>query len=200
MVRMAARAPGPDAIKIPNARLTRQQIIDNFADYIRDTRKELAVRFHVHICHPLMYLQAIPGLVSLSCDAWSADNIDSYFDVNGHYMKETGSGVERKWTLETRIISFINLAHHTGKHLGQALFKVCERVGIVSKVSGAVLGDLALLHSTQVGYVTSDNPTVNDKMMEEFGRLITNATGKEYDPVEHRVRYATPLTAAMWLI
>ncbi|KAF7325529.1 putative AC transposase [Mycena kentingensis (nom. inval.)] len=159
MMEMAARSPS-GTIKLPNARLTRQIVLDNFATYIRDTRKELA---------------DVEGMISLDCDAWSADNAGSYFDVNAHYIKESGSGPTRTWTLETRIIGFVNLIHHTGKHLGQAMFKVCERVGIVSKV----------------GYVTSDNPTVNDKMMEEFGRLVFNATGEKYDAVERRVRCAS---------
>ena len=48
MVMMAARAPDGQ-IKLPDARLTRQQIIDNFREYMRDTRKELAVSFRLGV-------------------------------------------------------------------------------------------------------------------------------------------------------
>jgi hypothetical protein len=73
------------------------------------------------------------GEVSLTCDAWQASNTDAYFAVTGHWIEERAPTV---WTMEQAILGFVQMnTAHNGARLGQALYKVCNRLEIVSKVS-----------------------------------------------------------------
>lgn len=73
------------------------------------------------------------GKVNLTCDAWQAGNADGYFAVTGHWIVERTAG---DWTEEHALLRFTqpNTAHNRAR-LGQALYKVCNRLDIVSKVS-----------------------------------------------------------------
>jgi hypothetical protein len=71
--------------------------------------------------------------VNLTCDAWQASNVDAYFAVTGSWVQECRP-MER--TVETALLGFVRMnSAHNGERLGQALYKVVERVGIVHKVS-----------------------------------------------------------------
>ncbi|KAF8814622.1 hypothetical protein BYT27DRAFT_7081854, partial [Phlegmacium glaucopus] len=66
------------------------------------------------------------------CDAWQASNTNSYFAVTGHWIEEFEPN---KWVLQNALLGFTHMnTAHNGKHLGQALFKICERLRIVEKV------------------------------------------------------------------
>ncbi|KAJ3011030.1 hypothetical protein NUW54_g2304 [Trametes sanguinea] len=149
MVQIAAQAT--EGVKIPNRKQTRQAIVDLFKKNMTALRKRL---------NPLTRTFA------------SASNTDGYFAVTAHWIEEKPEAAGL-WQLETALLGFVQLnsAHH-GERLGQALFKVVERVGIQHKV----------------GYVTCDNASNNATMMKEFATHIKNATGQEYDPEERRVR------------
>ncbi|KAF8808693.1 hypothetical protein BYT27DRAFT_7096211, partial [Phlegmacium glaucopus] len=74
--------------------------------------------------------------VSLTCDAWQASNADGYFTVTSHWIEEP---TPAKWELK----SFTRLNNaHNGEWLGQALFKIIERVGIENKVSDFYTADI----------------------------------------------------------
>ena len=74
----------------------------------------------------------VGGEINLTCDAWQASNTDGYFAVTGHWIEERAPG---KWTLEHALLGFtlMNTAHN-GVRLGQALYKICDRLKIVHKV------------------------------------------------------------------
>ena len=73
------------------------------------------------------------GEVSLTCDAWQAANTDGYFAVTGHWIEESVVG---DWTEEHALLGFTQLnTAHNGTRLGQALYKVCNRLDIIQKVS-----------------------------------------------------------------
>ncbi|KIK91763.1 hypothetical protein PAXRUDRAFT_148775, partial [Paxillus rubicundulus Ve08.2h10] len=73
------------------------------------------------------------GGISLTCDAWQASNTDAYFTVTGHCIEESKPG---SWELECVVLSFTQMnSAHNGPRLGQALFKICDRLGIAHKVS-----------------------------------------------------------------
>lgn len=75
---------------------------------------------------------AVTGQVSLTCDAWQASNTDGYFAVTGHWIEESVAG---EWTEEHALLGFTQLnTAHNGTRLGQALYKVCNRLDIVPKV------------------------------------------------------------------
>ena len=73
------------------------------------------------------------GKVSLTCDAWQAGNADAYFAVTSHWIEERAPG---EWTIEQALFGFVqmNMAHNSAR-LGQALYKVCNRLHIMPKVS-----------------------------------------------------------------
>jgi hypothetical protein len=75
----------------------------------------------------------VKGEVSLTCDAWQASNSDAYFAVTGHWIEERVPG---KWTIENALLGFVQMnTAHNGIRLGQVLYKVCDRLRIVAKVS-----------------------------------------------------------------
>ncbi len=73
------------------------------------------------------------GEVSLTCDAWQANNADAYFAVTGHWVEECAP---REWTVEQALLGFAQMnTAHNGARLSQALYRVCDRLWIVPKVS-----------------------------------------------------------------
>jgi len=74
----------------------------------------------------------VTGEVSSTCDAWQAENADAYFAVTGHWIEEEIVG---EWTEQHALLGFTQMnSAHNGTHLGQSLFKICDRLGIVHKV------------------------------------------------------------------
>ena len=72
------------------------------------------------------------GDISLTCDGWQASNADAYFTVTGHWIEESKPG---SWLLESAVLGFTQINNaHNGLRLGQALFKICDRLGIAHKV------------------------------------------------------------------
>ena len=74
--------------------------------------------------------EAVP--LTLTCYVWQASNTDGYFAVTGHWIEEVASG---EWDEEEALFGFtqLNTAHNRTR-LGQALYKVCNRLNIVHKV------------------------------------------------------------------
>lgn len=78
----------------------------------------------------------VNGEISLTCDAWQADNSDGYFAITGHWIEELEP---MQWDLKTDLFGFTRLCNtHNSEHLGQALFKIANRIGIVHKVNDSV--------------------------------------------------------------
>ena len=85
------------------------------------------------------------GQISLTCDVWQADNTDVYFAVTVHWIQEN---VARLWTVEHALIGFTKMnTAHNGTRLGQALYKACDCLKIISKVSSSNVYVLSLLTS-----------------------------------------------------
>jgi hypothetical protein len=78
----------------------------------------------------------VSGEISLTCDAWQASNADAYFAVTGHWIEERTIGI---WTKEHALLGFTQMnTAHDGVRLGQALYKITARLGIVNKVSNCL--------------------------------------------------------------
>ena len=74
----------------------------------------------------------VSGEVSLTCNAWQASNTDGYFAVMGHWVEEMSQG---SWNIKSTLLGFTWMNNsHNGKCLGQALFKIVDRLGISNKV------------------------------------------------------------------
>ena len=142
LIDIASRAT--NGVEIPRRKITRGEIIRLFKEHLTKLKTQL----NVYTCelpvldayYPfLIALQGptVQGEVSLTCDAWQASNTDGYFAVTAHWIEEPTS---TKWELKSALIGFTRLNNaHNGERLGQALFKVIERIGIGHKVS--LLGD-----------------------------------------------------------
>jgi hypothetical protein len=64
---------------------------------------------------------------------WQADNSDGYFAVTGHWIEENDP---MQWVPSNTLLGFTWLNNaHNGQHLGGALFKVLDCVGVTHKVS-----------------------------------------------------------------
>ena len=80
--------------------------------------------------------QIVKGEINLTCNAWQASNVDGYFVVTGHWIEESSSG---GWELQCAVLGFTQLNNsHNGQRLGQALYKIIDRVGIAHKVSSII--------------------------------------------------------------
>lgn len=136
MIDVAARAT--NGVKLPSRTKTRRAIIDLFKHNLTNLRRRLLVSqlLILFIVVPnTNYNQsdAVKGKINLTCDAWQASNVDDYFALTGHWIKETTVGV---WTVQSALLGFTRLNNaHNGVRLGQALFKLVKRVGIAHKVS-----------------------------------------------------------------
>lgn len=72
------------------------------------------------------------GRVSETCDAYQASNVDGYFAVTAHWTEVNDAG---RWETKCALIGFVRVNNaHNGVRLGQALFKVSMRVGIIPYV------------------------------------------------------------------
>ena len=68
----------------------------------------------------------------MTCDAWQASNTDAYFAVTGSWIQEGLPGI---WEMKTVLLGFAQMnSAHNGSQLGQALYQVVERLGIMHKV------------------------------------------------------------------
>ena len=84
----------------------------------------------------------------------------------------------------------MNMAHN-GMHLSQALYKVCNRLQIVAKVSTDSMRQILTNQSLQVGHITCDNTRNNDTMLEEFMRCYQAKTGSKFDINCWEIRYVS---------
>jgi hypothetical protein len=130
----------------------------------------------------------VTGEVSLTCDAWQASNSDGYFAVTGHWIEEPSPKV---WTLKSALLGFTRLNNaHNGKRLGQALFKIVDRVGISHKVrahnSPDFIGLITVL--CQVGHISCDNAKNNGTMLQEFAIRMGTATKKTFNWRKRRIK------------
>ncbi|KAG6859264.1 hypothetical protein C0993_004566, partial [Termitomyces sp. T159_Od127] len=70
-----------------------------------------------------------------------------------------------QWELKSALVGFTRLCNaHNGERLGQALFKIVDRIGIAHKI----------------GHITCDNASNNSTMIQEFARRLKDAFGKDF--------------------
>jgi hypothetical protein len=136
MIGIASRATR--GVKILNRHQTRDEVIALFKMQMNQLKIQLNVcvflgRSQDRAPDSLFQSQYVSGRISLTCDAWQASNTDGYFAVTGHWIEELSPG---KWTLEHALFGFTRMnTAHNGRRLGQALYKIVNRLGIVRKVS-----------------------------------------------------------------
>jgi hypothetical protein len=120
----------------------------------------------------------VTGEISLTCDAWHASNTDGYFTVMGHWIEELRQGV---WEVQSALLGFTRINNsHNGKHLGGALFKIVDRLGISNRVKFLQSQSILSYTAFQIGHITADNATNNNTMMEFFAKYIEKQTKKPF--------------------
>lgn len=100
----------------------------------------------------IMQSDAVRGEISLTCDAWQASNADGYLAVTAHWIKESSPG---SWKLQSAIIGFTQMnTAHDGVRLGQAVYKICERLNIVEKVHSLFYSVISILIGLILGWTS----------------------------------------------
>ena len=84
----------------------------------------------------LLQSEHVKGDINLTTDGWQATNVDAYSSVTLHFVEDVSEGC---WELRNGLAGFTRLNNaHNGKRLGQALFKVVLRLGIIRRVSAPI--------------------------------------------------------------
>jgi hypothetical protein len=115
--------------------------------------------------------------------------MDGYFAVTAHWIEEPTSAT---WELKNALIGFTRLNNaHNGVRLGQALFKIIERVRIEHKASVFYTVNMPhhLSFAAKVGHITCDNASNNSTMMRELAARLKISTGKTYPWTKRKVKY-----------
>lgn len=122
MIELAAAST--EGITVPSRKVCRQEIMNMFKNQMQDLRKKLNG-------------DAVTSKVSLTVDAWQASNTDGYLAVTGHWVEVQG---DKSWRLNSALLGFTKLNNaHNGIRLGQALYRIVERLGIAHKVTSHCL-------------------------------------------------------------
>lgn len=91
-------------------------------------------------------LQAAQSIIHLSVDLWTSPNHKALMGIVGHYITEDGG-------LQESVLALRELrGSHSAENQAEVIIEVVKDYGFASKL----------------GYIMSDNATVNDKMMEEI--------------------------------
>ncbi|KAJ3505119.1 hypothetical protein NMY22_g17694 [Coprinellus aureogranulatus] len=139
MIDVASRAS--NGVKIPEKRATRENIIRRFKKNVA----ELTEKFNS---------DQVKGDISLTCDAWQAENRDAYFGVTGHWIEEV---TPTDWRLRSGLLGFTQMnTAHDGARLGRALYDIAKRYKITHKI----------------GWITCDNASNNTTMLKWFEEKI----------------------------
>jgi hypothetical protein len=106
--------------------------------------------------------------------------------VTGHWIEET---TPAQWEHKTALLGFTRVNNaHSGERLGQALFKICGRVGILHKVQQSSFTGHRLSSPSKIGHITCDNASNNSTMMEELAARLKAATGKKYKWYKRKIK------------
>lgn len=149
-----------------------------------------------HCClvtHSALQGQLICGKVNLTCDAWQASNADAYFAVTGHWVEESSPSV---WAIKSALLGFtwMNTAHN-GRRLGQALFKIIERLEITHKVCST--HPSSPMRCSLIAFSDrSCNLRQCLKQWHDDGRVclhVSRQTNRPYDVSKNHIRFVPQL-------
>jgi hypothetical protein len=136
MIDVASQAT--KGVEIPGWKATRAKITRMFKDHLTKLKSTLHVCLHFLMINNLYSIflmwqsKAVSGTVNITCDAWQAGNTDGYFAVTGYWIEESSPML---WECKSALLGFTKVNNaHNGKHLGGALFKILDCVGIAHKI------------------------------------------------------------------
>ena len=79
------------------------------------------------------------------------------------------------WEVQSALLSFTRLNNlHNSKHLGSALFKIVDWLGISDRVKwyAPTIAINLSYTASQISHITADNALNNNTMMEFFAKYI----------------------------
>ena len=134
MLNIAAAAT--NGVTIPSRKVCRDSIIRVFNTQMDALKRTLNVCTYWisywFSANNQTQSDAVTGEINLTCDAWQADNVNGYFAVTAHWIEEIAPA---SWELRSALIGFTQLNNaHNGERLGQALYKITDRLGIAGRV------------------------------------------------------------------
>ncbi|KAJ2921202.1 hypothetical protein H1R20_g15892, partial [Candolleomyces eurysporus] len=141
--------------------LLRKELRDEDIPHRTFVRNHIRRRWDIYMDELRGELQNAVGKISLTTDLWSDTNLCPFMAVTAHWIEaktvQTAEGPVTSLNLRADLIAFHNLpGRHTGEHLGTALLHVLDRLKIVGKI----------------GWITVDNASNNDTMMEHLAVLL----------------------------
>jgi len=128
----------------------------------------------------------------MTFDSWTSLNGDPFLSVTAHYITAPADKPQQ-WELRSDQLAFTPIVgNHSGENIAKILVETIDEYDIRSKVF--TLPSLPCLFCLikllwQFGWFTADNATNNDTAIRAVAEHI-DPTGDEWDPVQHRVRYA----------
>lgn len=101
---------------------------------------------------------------------WSGPNLTAFIRVTSHWIeaqtKDTPSGPQQILKLCADLVGFCPVpGQHTGEHLTHAFLHVLDHLDITEKVIFLFCVFMCYNFLIQIGWVTLDNASNNDKMM-----------------------------------
>ncbi|KAJ2921370.1 hypothetical protein H1R20_g15725, partial [Candolleomyces eurysporus] len=141
--------------------LLRKELRDEDIPHRTFVRNHICKRWDIYMDELRGELKNAVGKISLTTDLWSDPNLRPFMAVTAHWIEaktvQTAEGPVTNLNLRADLIAFYNLpGRHTGKHLGTALLHVLDRLKIAGKI----------------GWVTVDNTSNNNTMMEHLAILL----------------------------
>jgi hypothetical protein len=121
-------------------------------------------------------------------DGWSSLARDPYLGVTVHWVHSTPNS-PNNWSLRTLLLAFCEVkGNHSRDNLAKLVMEIINEVGLKSKECIAFFETPIQTDMNQIGWITSDNVTSNDKMMTQLEDEL-NTIGHEWKATDHRVRY-----------
>jgi hypothetical protein len=121
-------------------------------------------------------------------DGWSSLARDPYLGVTVHWVHSTPDS-PNDWSLRTLLLAFCEVkGNHSGDNLAKLVMEIINEVGLKSKECIAFFETPIQTDMNQIGWITSDNVTSNDKMMTRL-EDESNTIGHEWKATDRRVRY-----------
>ncbi|RXW14039.1 hypothetical protein EST38_g11815 [Candolleomyces aberdarensis] len=141
--------------------LLRADLRDEDIPHRTFVQSHIQARWDVYMKELQAQLQNSVGKISLTTDLWSDPNLCPFMAVTAHWIESrtilTAEGPVTSLVLREDLIAFHNMpGRHTGEHLGTALLHVLDRLKIAAKI----------------GWVTLDNASNNETMMEHLEFLL----------------------------
>ncbi len=114
------------------------------------------------------------GLVSFTTDLWTDLNMHPFMAITCHWIENKVIDGRATLHLCSDLIGFHCVpGHHTGEHLAEVFVYILDRLQLTSRI----------------GWITCNNVTNNDTLMEHLERLIsTRYPDMPFERVNNRIR------------